>query len=376
MSDWDQNGHRTGEGEPLDDATVEELLSGRYAGDAADLVAVRQFFEHVRAVAERPARPPSPALAQILTESVDVDAGELSTATPPSLRDLRLVRSARRPRRPRPAIATRQDASPTHVAPVVAVVSVFVVVAVVAAGSARLLPGPTQRLVAKILRTVTPFDFPENGKSNAAVTRAPSVERPAPPDDAITGGTAEPPQRSAVGSDPENRPAGRDDPNTLSQPGGATQAPTPSATLPSRAAPAAPEAEGRPSDALAGSDRPPPVKRNGLTADLSGATGVETAGDADGHGRAVLDVNPGRDELCLTLVVSGVAPVSAAHLHGEVIGASGPVVAAFAEPTATRTCITVTDQLIKRIRKEPGNFYVDVHTTEFPNGALRGQLTK
>ena len=35
----------------------------------------------------------------------------------------------------------------------------------------------------------------------------------------------------------------------------------------------------------------------------------------------------------------------------------------------------MSDQLIQEIRSQPANYYVDVHTTEFPDGALRGQLT-
>ncbi|MBS1786273.1 MAG: CHRD domain-containing protein [Acidobacteria bacterium] len=31
---------------------------------------------------------------------------------------------------------------------------------------------------------------------------------------------------------------------------------------------------------------------------------------------------------------------------------------------------------INDIMKNPGNYYVNVHTAEFPNGAIRGQLGK
>ena len=37
-------------------------------------------------------------------------------------------------------------------------------------------------------------------------------------------------------------------------------------------------------------------------------------------------------------------------------------------------CITVSQSLIKEIMKNPAGFYVNVHTSQFQNGALRGQL--
>jgi hypothetical protein len=126
----------------------------------------------------------------------------------------------------------------------------------------------------------------------------------------------------------------------------------------------------------------PPAQpsQRGFGADLRGATGAQTAADGAGKGTAVLDAEPGKNELCLTLVVSGIAPVTSAHVHRGSVGARGPVVAAFTEARSTdgtpAKCVTVSDELIKEIRKDPGRYYLDVHTSEFPNGALAGQLTK
>ena len=126
------------------------------------------------------------------------------------------------------------------------------------------------------------------------------------------------------------------------------------------------------------STTPPPPRAGGFRADLRGVTDAQGAADPDGRGSAVLEANPGRNQLCLALVVSGIGPATSAHLHAGTTAGSGPPVASFTQLTAGTPggCVRVTDELIKQIRKEPGGFYVDVHTTEFPNGAVRGQLTK
>jgi hypothetical protein len=58
MSHRARNGH--GADEALDDATVEQLLAGRYEGDAADLVAVSELLGQVRSFAEHLPRPRLP----------------------------------------------------------------------------------------------------------------------------------------------------------------------------------------------------------------------------------------------------------------------------------------------------------------------------
>ncbi len=60
------------------------------------------------------------------------------------------------------------------------------------------------------------------------------------------------------------------------------------------------------------------------------------------------------------------------------LGVSGPVVADFGAISngASPVCRVIGDEVIKSLRKEPESYYVEVHTTEFSAGALRGQLTR
>ena len=368
MSRRGQNGHRADEA--LDDATVEDLLAGRYDGDAPDLVAVSELLGQIRSFAEQPPPLPSASLDHILSASAPASEGGLRT-TSPRLRGRRVGPFGRRAQGPEHEAGPRLGARPRYRPTVAAALFVVLAAVVVAAGSARLLPGAAQDVVAKIVQTVTPFDFPEQREPEAVSSKAPRPE-PAPrseeptaraPGDSSQPGTGE--QATDGGHS-----IGRDGAGSPSGPNGLNAAPTPATTVA--------ETDGRSSDGVTSSVPPPPPKSKGFSADLVGATGAQMAADPDGHGTATINAHPGRDELCLTLVVSGIAPITAVHLHAESSGGSGPVIAAWTEPTpgASSGCVAVTDQLVKQLRKQPRKYHVDVHTTEFPDGALRGPLTR
>jgi CHRD domain len=115
-----------------------------------------------------------------------------------------------------------------------------------------------------------------------------------------------------------------------------------------------------------------------LATDLTGASEVPGPGDPDGSGSAQLTLNQGQGEICYELSVSGIAPATAAHIHIAPAGVAGPVVVGLAPPTSGSSsgCATVDPELIKAIRQNPENYYVNVHNVDFPRGAVRGQLGK
>ena len=91
-------------------------------------------------------------------------------------------------------------------------------------------------------------------------------------------------------------------------------------------------------------------------------------------------MNVGATSVDYTLAWSGVSP-TLGHIHRGVAGVNGPVVVPFfltAVPTSIFALAgTVPDldpALAREIRATPGNFYVNLHTVEFPTGAVRGQL--
>ena len=117
-----------------------------------------------------------------------------------------------------------------------------------------------------------------------------------------------------------------------------------------------------------------------LKAELSGANEVGVAGDPDGTGIAKLRLNQGKRRVCYTIQVNDIEVATAVHIHSGAAGVNGPVEVTLGTPDATgyaKGCVhDVKRSLIKDMRKNRADYYVNVHNAEFPAGALRGQLKK
>ena len=116
-----------------------------------------------------------------------------------------------------------------------------------------------------------------------------------------------------------------------------------------------------------------------FTVDLTGeaevnAQGVPNQGDLDGSGTARLTINPGLGEVCWTIEVAGVAPITAAHIHIAPTTAPGPVVVPLNPYTGG--CTAIDRDLALAIILDPSGYYVNVHNDPYPAGALRGQLER
>ena len=133
-----------------------------------------------------------------------------------------------------------------------------------------------------------------------------------------------------------------------------------------------------------------------LEAGLSGEKevsqqGEQGVGDPNGRGSAVVRVNVSGQRVCFDLSWRQIGAPSAAHIHDGDPGRVGPVVVALfttgdeaaGEPEQDLPdslkevggCVRVVDgALLRKIKNNPGNYYVNVHNDEFPDGAIRGQL--
>ena len=113
-----------------------------------------------------------------------------------------------------------------------------------------------------------------------------------------------------------------------------------------------------------------------FTTTLTGAAEVPPA-DPDGTGTATIVINAGQQRVCWEITTANLDPVVAAHIHSAHAGQNGPIVVPLTATTnGTSTgCADVTRSLADAIRKAPQGYYVNVHTTVFPGGAIRGQLS-
>ena len=108
------------------------------------------------------------------------------------------------------------------------------------------------------------------------------------------------------------------------------------------------------------------------------AQGVPNQGDPDGKGQATITINYGQGTLCWNIFVSRITlPASAAHIHEAPVGVNGPVVVPLSAPDASGSasgCSSVSRDILKGILEDPEEYYVNVHNSDFPGGAMRGQL--
>ena len=115
-----------------------------------------------------------------------------------------------------------------------------------------------------------------------------------------------------------------------------------------------------------------------LSTTLTGAAEVPGPGDPDGIGTAKITVNPGQREICYELSVEDITlPATGAHIHVGTADESGDVVVPLTPPDESGSssgCADVSRELALAIIRNPENYYVNVHTSDFPLGAVRGQL--
>lgn len=101
------------------------------------------------------------------------------------------------------------------------------------------------------------------------------------------------------------------------------------------------------------------------SAQLSGA-----AGDTDGLGFGVVTIDG--TTLRYTIFTQNIGAPTSAHIEN----AAGEVVATLNVNTLTNGTLTISQELANQINANPSGYFIDVHTAEFPNGALRGALAR
>ncbi len=112
------------------------------------------------------------------------------------------------------------------------------------------------------------------------------------------------------------------------------------------------------------------------TAELRGSNQVQQ-GDPTGSGTAEISFSDELTRVCWDLNdLTGLGPITGAHIHRGAAGVDGPVVLPLKQATegGWRGCSGDTDWVQAAFTEGLQNYYVNVHTAEYPGGAIRGQL--
>jgi CHRD domain len=111
---------------------------------------------------------------------------------------------------------------------------------------------------------------------------------------------------------------------------------------------------------------------------------VPGGGDPDGQGSSTLDLDPREEKACFTISWSRLdGEVTAFHLHAAARGSEGPHWIDFFNdqrfPGAqnnTSNCVPAPRDKINAVINRPADYYLNVHSTAFVKGAIRGQLNQ
>jgi hypothetical protein len=116
-----------------------------------------------------------------------------------------------------------------------------------------------------------------------------------------------------------------------------------------------------------------------LTATLAGVLEGESPGDEDGSGTASIVIDPAAGTACWNLTAENIMPVTQSHIHIGAEGESGDIVVPLdvdGFEGSSEGCIEPMEDaaVLQDIVDNPAGYYVNLHTEDFPAGAIRGQL--
>lgn len=117
-----------------------------------------------------------------------------------------------------------------------------------------------------------------------------------------------------------------------------------------------------------------------LRTPLSGAEAVPP-GDPDGSGEAIVVVR--NQQVCFRIIAKNIDPIIAIHIHEAARGQTGPHAVDLEGQLLTIGpgdqvfvgCVDGGDKAAE-LAAFPSRFYINVHSHEFIQGAVRGQLAR
>lgn len=102
---------------------------------------------------------------------------------------------------------------------------------------------------------------------------------------------------------------------------------------------------------------------------------VPKPGPAGGRGLARLDVDPYEHRVCYQLSYEGIGKPTGGHIHRGGQGTNGPVVVDLdLARNGDQACVAGNPRVLRDMQAQPQRYYVNLHTAEYPDGAIRGQV--
>src|SRR5262245_35225582 len=133
---------------------------------------------------------------------------------------------------------------------------------------------------------------------------------------------------------------------------------------------------GSPSTPAAPAPASPTPTAASIVTRLAGANEVPpNKSTATGTARIIVDVL--HDQVCWNLSIQQPqGTVTEAHIHRGPAGKEGPVVLGLSPPVggSSHGCRRAEPSLAHDLVSHPGAYYVNVHSSKFPGGEIRGQL--
>jgi hypothetical protein len=119
---------------------------------------------------------------------------------------------------------------------------------------------------------------------------------------------------------------------------------------------------------------------------MNGANEVPVAGGpavGDTNGQALAFMRIKGNEVSFAFKFRGITPPTAAHIHQGGRGKNGDIKIPFfakqvkpGKHTVSGSIVVKDEQLLDKLRSDPRGFYFNLHTGQFPGGAVRGQVNK
>lgn len=114
-------------------------------------------------------------------------------------------------------------------------------------------------------------------------------------------------------------------------------------------------------------------------ATLDGAQVVSSSGDSDGYAKAELTVADELNQVCYDVNdIRNLGPITSITINRGVRGSTGPVVLRLkqANEGGWKNCVARREWVEDSFENSPGAYFIQIATTDYPNGAIRGQFVR